>query len=262
MGNSIQRWFVAASISTLVFLGGSTALRAQGMRMTRPATVGRMMPSTMGIQTAPGRGMGNSMLFSPSGGFGGMGNSMLFNSSGGFGSALNGRTNSSGASGYGGGMGYGGGGSGGSSGYGSGSNSSMPSYQYDDQSAGYAGSSGYDNQNSKDSGSSAMFKAMGLPVEQGQLAWPIGLQALRPDEEVKTLRDQINGSIQVAAFDRMNKREDGRLVEQTQKAVARLRVLLRTNGKDRFFASTYKDSAQFLDQLEGGLKMLQGSPAE
>jgi hypothetical protein len=248
MGNCIHRRFVAAGISMLVFMGGSTALRAQGMRMTMPAQNRvRMAPSNMGFQ-APGRGLRNNMLFSPSPAFGSM---------------LNGRTYSSGASGYGG-MGYGAGGSGGSGGYGNGSSgydsgsaSSMPSYQYDNQSSGYAGSSGYDNHNLRDSGSTAVFKAMGLPVEQGQLAWPIGLQALRPDEEVKTLRDQIDGSIQVAAFDRMNGRGDERLVEQTKKAVARLRLLLRTNGKDRFFASTYRDSARFLDQLESGLKVLQ-----
>jgi hypothetical protein len=245
MGNCSHRRFVAAGISMLVFIGGSTALRAQGMRMIMPAqNRAGMAPSNMGFQ-APGRGARNNMLFSTSPAFGGM---------------LNGRTYSAGASGYGG-MGYGAGGSGGSGnsrpGYTSGSDNSGPSYQYDNQSSGYAGSSGYDQQNSKDLGSSVVFKAMGLPVEQGQLAWPIGLQALRPDGEVKTLRDQIDGSIQVAAFDRRNGRGDGQLVEQTKKAVARLRLLLRTNGKDRFFASTYSDSVRFLDQLENGLQVLQ-----
>jgi hypothetical protein len=38
--------------------------------------------------------------------------------------------------------------------------------------------------------------------------------------------------------------------------VAQLRFLLQTNGKERLFAATYKDSARFLDQLESGLKML------
>ncbi len=240
MGNITQRRFFAAGISTLVFIGGSGALRAQGMRMTmsRQNTV-RMAPSNMGFQ-APGRGSGNNMTFSPSWGLG---------------STLNGRTNSSSAAGYGGtgyGAGsYGGAGGNGGDGYNSGSANSTPSYQYDNQ------SSGYDNQNSKDSGSSAVFKAMGLPVEQGQLAWPIGLQALRPDDEVKSLRDQIDGSIQVAALDRMSGRGAGQFLDQTKKAVARLRMLLRTNGKERFYASTYEDSARFLDQLESGLKVLQ-----
>src|SRR5207244_5977984 len=171
----------AAGISLLVFMGGSPALRAQGMRMMMPAQNRvRMAPSNMGFQ-APGRGLGNNMPFSPSPAFGSM---------------LNGRTYSSGAGGYGG-MGDGAGGSGGygngSSGYNSGSASSMASYQYDYQSLGYAGSSGYDKQNPKDSGSNAVFKAMGLTVEQGQLTWPIGLQAMRPDEEVNQLRRPTDG---------------------------------------------------------------------
>ena len=87
-------------------------------------------------------------------------------------------------------MGYSGGGYGayGSGSYGSNSASynSIPSYQFDNQSQGIGGSSRYSNRISNDSGSSVVFKAMGLPVERGRLAWPIGLQALRPDDEVKT----------------------------------------------------------------------------
>jgi hypothetical protein len=154
-------------------------------------------------------------------------------------------------------MGYGGGSGGygsGGSGYGSGSGYAMPANPYDYQASSYV-SSGYDAPE-YGGGSGVVLKALGMPVEQGQLAWPIGLQALRPDGEVKSLRDQIDGLLQLAAFDRMNGRDEGPAVDQTKKAVARLRVLLRTNGKDRFYATTYQDAARFLDQLERGLKVL------
>ena len=244
MGNFIHRWFVALGIFTLVFTAGNAHLHAQGMRMMPSQNQVRAAPSNMGSQL-PGMGFGNNTL---SGSYSG------------FGSMMNGRNYSSGANGNGS-MGYGGGGYGGSGnasyGSNSGSYTSIPSYQYENPSLGIGGSSRYSNRISNDPDSSVVFKAMGLPVERGQLAWPIGLQALRPDEEVKTLRVQIDGLLQLAASDRMNGREDGRPVDLTKKALARLRFLLRTNGKDRFFPSTYRDSARFLDQVESGLKVLQ-----
>src|SRR5437899_6053689 len=125
MGNCIHRWIVAAGISTVMFLAGSTALHAQGMRPMPPRNGVGMTPFNMGFRS-PGMGFGGNMLVSPFPGFGNM---------------MNGRTyfpgaNSYGVMGYSGGGyggsgngGYGGGGSGGngSSGYDSGSYNSVPS---------------------------------------------------------------------------------------------------------------------------------------
>jgi hypothetical protein len=240
------RFLFSAGLLTLLFGSGTTALHAQ-MRPRPPMMMGPqtqshsfMTPFNMGMGIM-GMGIrsGQNMLTTPFPAFGGMINGAGYGG-GGYGGAMGG--------GYGGG-GYGGGGYGNQR-SGDDYGNSMQSYQD------YYGSSG-SRSATKEPVRNDLLSAMGVPNQDGKLSWPLGLQALLPDLEVSALRDQLDGLVQIAAKDGANGQANPQLVQQGKQAVKRLRFLLRTNGKDKFYASTYRDAARFLDNLDNGLGLLQ-----
>jgi len=99
--------------------------------------------------------------------------------------------------------------------------------------------------------------ALGVPSEDGRLKWPLGLQILRPESQTQALRQQIDALLQEAAGEAVSGHGDQRKIDEIRQATDKLYALLRTNGKDRFFPSTYRESERFLNQLESGLKTLQ-----
>jgi hypothetical protein len=157
------------------------------------------------------------------------------------------------AAGNGGGYGEGYGGSGG--GYSPSSSTSNPYDTYG--SAAYQGASNVDSVSEliaggKPSGRDLILSALGLANKNGHLNWPLGLIAL-PGEQSKLLREQIESVILVGAS---NKTINPFLVEEARLAVERLQSQAESNRLS-MTRGTYKDSKQFLGQLDHALKLLQ-----
>ena len=152
---------------------------------------------------------------------------------------------------------YGSGGYGGS--YGSNSDTTMQAYDYVDYTTGngYGQATAISGSPSPTTDWRTFVTALGVPTENGRLSWPLGLQILRPESETQELRQQVNALIQVAASAALNGHRDQRTVDDIKEALAKLRSLLRINGKDRYYPSTYRESERFLTQLEKGLKVLE-----
>jgi hypothetical protein len=101
-------------------------------------------------------------------------------------------------------------------------------------------------------GRDPILNALGLSNKNGRLDWPLGLIAL-PGEQSKKLRQQVEAVILVGAN---NKTINPRLVEEARLALDRLQSLAQSNRLS-MTPGTYKDSEEFLGQLDHVLKLLQ-----
>ncbi len=230
MRRFVYRWLLTLAVLTLIFNGGITKLRAQG----------RMGPQMRGGMMQPRNFMGNGFQMEMQGMR--LGSGMITNPYQSYGGMMNGRGMGNGGS------GTGGSGNGGSGDYGS-NNGAAGSQDYSLASA-------YSTGGAQECTHNILLDAMGLPNKNDKLTWPLGLQALLPDLEVSALRNRIDAVVQVLATQDLNDHLTGRLVDGGKQSVSRLRLLLRTNGADKFDTSVYKEAAQFLNQLEDGLDLL------
>ena len=96
----------------------------------------------------------------------------------------------------------------------------------------------------------------GITDAQGHVAWPLGLQILRPALETKELRQQIESSLVGAA---QQAASGGRAAEPmvagTRQAVARLRQALR-DQRVEMAEATYRDAAAFLDRIHDAIQAI------
>src|SRR5262249_49943743 len=90
----------------------------------------------------------------------------------------------------------------------------------------------------------------GLVDAQGHVAWPLGLQILRPALETRDLRQRIENTLVSGAG-----RTPQATVTEAGQAVVRLRQALREQRLDMAEA-TQRDAAAFLDRLEAALQAI------
>ena len=183
---------------------------------------------------------------------------------------LNGATMGGGSSGYGASGGGSGGGSGSSGGYGGGggysnqpssSNTADPYQTYaskygsEDEaySTAIAGYGGKSDQSKKTSEMGAILTAAGLPNKEGHLNWPLGLRLLRPDDETRDLRRQVDVLVQGIAFQQLSSQPNSAYVQQTEFALERLR-LLAERERHSLSSGTYREVERFLAKLDRFLK--------
>jgi hypothetical protein len=105
---------------------------------------------------------------------------------------------------------------------------------------------------SESSGRDLVMNALGLPNKNGRLEWPLGLTAL-PGEQSKNLRRQVESVILIGVN---SKTTSPRLIEEARLALERLQSLAQSNRLS-MTPGTYKDSEEFLGQLDHALKLLQ-----
>ena len=189
-------------------------------------------------------------------GYGGMGGG--FGGGGGYGSG-GGYGGSGGGSGSGGGYG-GGGGNGSGSGYQPTSASSTDPSQtyaanYQAQDDGYSAlNAGYGDksyQSKKTSGT--ILTAAGLPGKDGHLSWPLGLRMLRPDDETRNLRRQIDTLVQALAAQKLTAQPNSGFIQEAEVALEKLR-LLAERERHSLSSGTYREVERFLAMLDGFLK--------
>ena len=93
-------------------------------------------------------------------------------------------------------------------------------------------------------------------MSNAAVAWPLGLQILRPALETKELRQQIESSLVGAA---QQAASGGRAAEPmvagTRQAVARLRQALR-DQRVEMAEATYRDAAAFLDRIRDAIQAI------
>ena len=177
--------------------------------------------------------------------------------------------------GYGGGGGYGSGGSSSSGGgYGSGGgNGSGSGYQptsaastdpyqtyaanYQAQDDGYSAlNAGYGDksyQSKKTSEMGTILTAAGLPSKDGHLSWPLGLRVLRPDEETRNLRRQIDTLVQALAAQKLTSQPNSGFIQEAEVALEKLR-LVAERERHSVSSGTYREVERFLAMLNGFVK--------
>ena len=118
------------------------------------------------------------------------------------------------------------------------------SYKTDDQT--YAAQ----NSQSKDAAQmSTVLTAFGLPNKDGHLDWPIALKILRPDEETRNLRQQIDTVIRVLANRQASDNPNPLYISQARRALERLGSLM-DSERYSLTTGTYKEGKGFLAKLE------------
>jgi hypothetical protein len=175
----------------------------------------------------------------------------------------NGSMSGGGYSGGGSGGGYGGGGSGGGYGGGNPYQNYASLYGSQDQantnstSNGTKTSGAYSGKSSQENNAGTILTALGLPNKDGHLDWPLGLRLLRPDEDVRGLRQQIDALIQVVATSSSAGSTNSGYVPEGQRAVEKLRFLME-NERHSLSSGTYNEADRFLSKLESSFKNLDG----
>jgi ElaB/YqjD/DUF883 family membrane-anchored ribosome-binding protein len=93
----------------------------------------------------------------------------------------------------------------------------------------------------------------GIVDAQGHVAWPLGLQILRPALETKALRQRVESLLTSGAA--ATGREAAPTVAEAGQAVMRLRQALREQRTDMAEA-THRDASAFLDRIEAALQAM------
>jgi hypothetical protein len=223
------------AISALLVLG-QAAGHAQSSRMTRPGMPRPQMSRTFAMPSfSPNPSVHLGMIPMLSGY--GMARPMQ-----------SGRMNA-----YGAGTPYGGSGSyGGSQGY-------TQGYR-DSAEAAPAGSEGYRAEppaDRQEKSGSSLLTASGVPNENGQLRWPLGLPNLAAPE-TDQLREQIDALFQEAARQTAVGSVSSPLIQEMSQAVEKFRRLLLKDKAERFGMplAVYNESERFLNQLEHAAQLL------
>lgn len=109
-----------------------------------------------------------------------------------------------------------------------------------------------------DRGSAAnALDVLGLPNQDGRLAWPLGLRLLPPSPDYDTATAQLEALLQLAGRQLANGEPvDARFVRQASLDVKRLRRLL-SESEHRMADTTYVESRRFLKGLDEMLALLQ-----
>jgi hypothetical protein len=98
--------------------------------------------------------------------------------------------------------------------------------------------------------------ALGLPNDEGRLSWPLGLRVLGPAQEMQEVRLRIDSLLQAAVSQGASNSAAPGVLEEMDRAVARMRALLRDNG-DGLAEATQHETRRFLGQLKRAVKTLQ-----
>src|SRR5262249_57350101 len=98
--------------------------------------------------------------------------------------------------------------------------------------------------------------AAGVPNKNGNIDWPLALQILRPDEETRELRRQVETLVQVLANQQAALYPNPRYIHQTRQAVGKLRSFM---DRERYAlsAGSYREADRFLGKLETFLQGLE-----
>jgi hypothetical protein len=104
---------------------------------------------------------------------------------------------------------------------------------------------------------SRLLTVSGVPNDDGQLRWPIGLTILAAPGTDR-LREQINALFDEEARQAATGPVNPALAEGTRAAVKQLRKLLLKDKADRFVmpGAVYQESERFLNQLDRAEKFL------
>ncbi len=110
---------------------------------------------------------------------------------------------------------------------------------------------------SKEMSFSSLLTASGVPNENGQLRWPLGLRILAA-QETDALREQVNVLFHEAASQAAGGSVNAHLIQELDHAVNRLRTLLLKDKTERLGMplAVYNESERFLNQLEHGAQVL------
>ena len=101
-------------------------------------------------------------------------------------------------------------------------------------------------------GGDPVLNALGLANRNGRLEWPLGLVAL-PGEQSNNLRRQVESVMLIGVN---SKTTSPALIEEARLALDRLQSLAESNRLS-MTPGTYKDSEEFLGQLDHALRLLQ-----
>jgi len=105
---------------------------------------------------------------------------------------------------------------------------------------------------------SSQLTASGVPNDNGQLRWPLGLRILAA-RETDELREQIDALFQEAASQTARGPVSSTLIQETVEAVKKFRRLLLKDKAERFGMplAVYNESEHFLNHLEHAVQVLQ-----
>jgi plastocyanin len=141
-------------------------------------------------------------------------------------------------------------------------------------SGGYGGSQGYPSSQTAPAGSegytveqqpdqqekswSSLLTASGVPNDNGQLGWPLGLRILA-GPETDHLREQIDALFQEAANQTASGSVSSPLIQEMRAAVKSFRRFLLKDKAERFGMplAVYQKSERFLNQLDHAAQLLQ-----
>ena len=104
---------------------------------------------------------------------------------------------------------------------------------------------------------SRTLSAAGLSNDQGNLNWPLGLQALFPAATNRELINRIDARLQAAAVQKANGSVDSDLIKETSRDAQKLRAMLQQR-EPYLQAPTYREADRFLTNLDSVLKEMQG----
>jgi plastocyanin len=105
---------------------------------------------------------------------------------------------------------------------------------------------------------SSLLTASGVPNENGQLRWPLGLRILAAPE-TDELREQIDALFHEAASQAAGGPVSSPLIQEMGEAVRKFRRLLLKDKAERFGMplAVYNESERFLNRLEHATQLLQ-----
>jgi hypothetical protein len=102
--------------------------------------------------------------------------------------------------------------------------------------------------------SRSVLDALGVPTENGQLQWPLGLRVLAPATKAEALRHQVDMLVKQAAAQFASGKASPATVEAAMNATGQLRDLMRHGGGSAAIAEqTRRDAADFLNRLDTAL---------
>jgi hypothetical protein len=104
---------------------------------------------------------------------------------------------------------------------------------------------------------SRTLSAAGLSNDQGNLNWPLGLQALFPAATNRELINRIDARLQTAALQKAGGSVDSDLIKETSRDAQKLRAMLQQR-EPYLQAPTYREADRFLKNLDSALKQMQG----
>ena len=102
-----------------------------------------------------------------------------------------------------------------------------------------------------------ILKASGVPNQNGQVAWPLGLRLLRADSEMQQLEAQLQLAVEQVTAGGANPQ----LLDEIRLNVEALRQLLLADKERRFSLplAVYEDAERFLQKLKRTPKILAAS---